>query len=153
MSVWEIFFGNDRYKYMLDGLKFSLLVTAFAAVIGVVIGVVVALLSITDFKPFKFLKGKKFFGKWADFNPFSFIATIYVDIIRGTPSVVQLMIMHTVIFGSVKNIPKLVVAGLAFGINSGAYVAEIVRAGIQGLDKGQMEAARSLGMSYSMAMY
>ena len=55
-------FGNDRYKYMLDGLKFSLLVTAFAAVIGVVIGVVVALLSITDFKPFKFLKGKKFLG-------------------------------------------------------------------------------------------
>lgn len=153
MSVWEIFFGNDRYKYMLEGLKFSLLVTALAAIIGIIIGIVVALLSITEFKPFKFLKGRKFFGKWAEFNPISFIATVYVDIIRGTPSVVQLMIMHTVIFGSVKNIPKLVVAGLAFGINSGAYVAEIVRSGIQGLDKGQMEAARSLGMSYGMSMY
>lgn len=153
MSVWEIFFGNNRYQYMLEGLKFSLLVTAFAAVIGIIIGLVVALLRITEFKPFKFLKEKKYLGRLADFNPFSFVATIYVDIIRGTPSVVQLMIMHTVIFGSVKNVPKLVVAGLAFGINSGAYVAEIIRAGIQGLDKGQMEAARSLGMSYSMAMY
>lgn len=152
MSVWEIFFGNQRYMYILDGLKFSLLVTAFAAVVGIIIGVVVALFRITEFKPFKFLKGKKGYEKLSGFNPLSFLATIYIDIIRGTPAVVQLMIMHTVIFGGV-NAPKLLVAGIAFGINSGAYVAEIVRAGIQGLDRGQMEAARSLGMGYGMAMY
>ncbi|NLK21886.1 MAG: amino acid ABC transporter permease [Epulopiscium sp.] len=152
MSVWEIFFGNKRYKYILDGLRFSLAVTAFAAIIGVFIGVVIALFRVTEFKPFKFLRGKKGCRKLAEFNPLSFLATMYIDIIRGTPAVVQLMIMHTVIFGGI-NAPKLLVAGIAFGINSGAYVAEIVRAGIQGLDKGQMEAARSLGMGYGMAMY
>ena len=152
MSVWEIFFGNKRYKYILDGLRFSLAVTAFAAIIGVFIGVVIALFRVTEFKPFKFLRGKKGCRKLAEFNPLSFLATMYIDIIRGTPAVVQLMIMHTVIFGGI-NAPKLLVEGIAFGINSGAYVAEIVRAGIQGLDKGQMEAARSLGMGYGMAMY
>jgi ABC-type amino acid transport system permease subunit len=152
MSIREIFLGNDRYKYILDGLEFSLLVTAFAALIGVLIGIIVALFRISEFRPFKFLKGTKNFDKWADFNPIAFLATVYIDIIRGTPAVVQLMIMHTVIFGKI-SAPKLLVAGLAFGINSGAYVAEIVRAGIQGLDKGQMEAARSLGMGYGMSMY
>ncbi|WP_058486288.1 amino acid ABC transporter permease [Defluviitalea phaphyphila] len=152
MSVWEIFFGNDRYKYILDGLKFSLLVTALAAIIGILIGIIVALFRISQFKPFKFLKGRKNLNKLSDFNPISFLAMIYIDVIRGTPALVQLLIMHTVIFGRVAA-PKLLVAGLAFGINSGAYVAEIIRAGIQGLDKGQMEAARSLGMSYGMAMY
>ncbi|HHW66394.1 ABC transporter permease subunit [Defluviitalea raffinosedens] len=151
MSIAEIFLGNDRYKYILEGLRFSLLVTAFAAVIGILIGIIVALFRISEIKPFKFLKGTKF-EKWADFNPISFIAMLYIDIIRGTPAVVQLMIMHTVIFGKV-SAPKLLVAGLAFGINSGAYVAEIIRAGIMGLDKGQMEAARSLGMGYGMSMY
>lgn len=152
MSVWEIFLGNGRYKYILEGLKFSLLVTALATIIGIFIGIVVALLRISSFKPFRFLKEDKRFDKWAEFNPLSFLAIIYIDLIRGTPAVVQLMIMHTVIFGNV-SAPKLLVAGLAFGINSGAYVAEIIRAGIQGLDKGQMEAARSLGMGYGMTMY
>lgn len=144
--------GNGRYKYILEGLKFSLLVTALATIIGIFIGIVVALLRISNVKPFKFLKENERFNKWAEFNPLSFLAVVYIDIIRGTPAVVQLMIMHTVIFGNV-SAPKLLVAGLAFGINSGAYVAEIIRAGIQGLDKGQMEAARSLGMGYGMAMY
>ncbi|MGL4687337.1 MAG: amino acid ABC transporter permease, partial [Fusobacteriaceae bacterium] len=81
------------------------------------------------------------------------ISLIYIDIVRGTPAVVQLMILANLVFvGKLRDTPILVVASLAFGINSAAYVAEIIRAGIQGLDKGQMEAARSLGMTYSTAM-
>ena len=81
------------------------------------------------------------------------IAVVYVDLIRGTPAVVQLMILANIVFvGILKDVPVLFVAALAFGINSGAYVSEIIRAGIQGLDKGQMEAARSLGLNYSQSM-
>ena len=81
------------------------------------------------------------------------ISIVYVDLIRGTPAVVQLMILANGVFiGNLRDTPILVVAALAFGINSGAYVTEIIRSGIEGLDKGQMEAARSLGMNYSIAM-
>lgn len=77
----------------------------------------------------------------------------FVNLIRGTPAVVQLMIWANVIFiGSLRNTPILLISGIAFGINSSAYVAEIIRAGIEGLDKGQMEAARALGMNYGLSM-
>ena len=89
----------------------------------------------------------------SNFNPLSKIAFWYVNILRGTPVVVQLMIWANVIFvDSLRNTPILIIAAIAFGINSGAYVAEIIRAGIQSLDKGQMEAARALGMNYSLSM-
>ena len=81
------------------------------------------------------------------------ICSFYVALFRGTPVVVQLMIWANVVFvDSLRDTPILIIAGIAFGINSGAYVAEIIRAGIQSLDRGQMEAARALGMSYSMSM-
>ena len=103
-------------------------------IIGVIIGVIIALLRVSPIKIF------------------NFIAKIYVDIIRGTPLLVQLLIMYYVVFGSYQFMPKLLVAAIAFGINSGAYIAEIIRGGIESIDSGQMEAARSLGLNYSQAM-
>lgn len=131
----HIFIANDRYMYIIRGLNFSINVTLLAALIGVLIGVFIALLRLSNIAILEK------------------ISIVYVDLIRGTPAVVQLMILANIIFvGNLRNTPILVVAGLAFGLNSAAYVAEIIRAGIQGLDKGQMEAARSLGMSYALAM-
>ncbi|WP_291256860.1 amino acid ABC transporter permease [Fusobacterium sp.] len=143
----EIFIGGERYKYILDGLAFSVGTTALAAIIGIALGIFIALLQLSHFYPFKHTKS------WKKFNPLSKIAFVYVDLIRGTPAVVQLMILANLIFvGSLRDTPILVIAAISFGINSGAYVAEIIRAGIEGLDKGQMEAARALGMNYGQAM-
>ena len=143
----DIFIGGDRYKYILNGLSFSIGTTALAAIIGIVLGIFVALLQLSHFYPFKHSKN------WKTFNPLSKLAFGYVDLIRGTPAVVQLMILANLIFvGSLRDTPILIIAAISFGINSGAYVAEIIRAGIEGLDKGQMEAARALGMNYGQAM-
>lgn len=143
----DIFIGGERYKYILNGLSFSVGTTALAAIIGIVLGIFVALLQLSHFYPFKHSKN------WKIFNPLSKLAFGYVDLIRGTPAVVQLMILANLIFvGSLRDTPILIIAAISFGINSGAYVAEIIRAGIEGLDKGQMEAARALGMNYGQAM-
>ncbi|MEI0558698.1 amino acid ABC transporter permease [Brachyspira intermedia] len=142
-----IFISNERYIYIIKGLLFSVGTTACSTVIGIILGILVALLQLSEFYPFKNSK------KFKDFNPLSKLAFWYVNILRGTPVVVQLMIWANVIFvDSLRNTPILIIAAIAFGINSGAYVAEIIRAGIQSLDKGQMEAARALGMNYSMSM-
>lgn len=142
-----IFISNERYIYIIKGLLFSVGTTACSTIIGVILGILVALLQLSEFYPFKNSK------KFKDFNPLSKLAFWYVNILRGTPVVVQLMIWANVIFvDSLRNTPILIIAAIAFGINSGAYVAEIIRAGIQSLDKGQMEAARALGMNYSMSM-
>ena len=111
--------------------------TFFAAVLGLIIGTVTALMKLSVKK-----NGKK--------TIWSRIANAYIDIIRGTPSVLQLMIMWFIIMKSCKN--GVLVAVLSFGINSGAYVAEIVRAGILAVDKGQNEAGRSLGLSKTQTM-
>lgn len=143
----DIFIGGERYKYILNGLSFSVGTTALAAIIGVALGIFIALLQLSHFYPFKHSKN------WKKFNPLSKLAFGYVDLIRGTPAVVQLMILANLIFvGSLRDTPILVIAAISFGINSGAYVAEIIRAGIEGLDKGQMEAARALGMNYGQSM-
>lgn len=143
----DIFIGGERYKYILSGLSFSIGTTALAAIIGVVIGIIIALLELSHFYPFKHSKS------WKKFNPLSKLAFAYVDLIRGTPAVVQLMILANLIFvGALRDTPILIIAALSFGMNSGAYVAEIIRAGIEGLDKGQMEAARALGMNYGESM-
>lgn len=143
----DIFIGGDRYMYILNGLAFSIGTTLLATMIGIILGILIALMELSQFYPLKHKKG------WEKFNPLSSIAFGYVDIIRGTPAVVQLMILANLIFvGVLRDTPILVIAGLSFGINSGAYVAEIIRAGIEGLDKGQMEAARALGMPYGVAM-
>ena len=143
----DIFIGGERYKYILNGLSFSVGTTALAAIIGIALGIFIALLQLSHFYPFKHSKN------WKKFNPLSKLAFGYVDLIRGTPAVVQLMILANLIFvGSLRDTPILVIAAISFGINSGAYVAEIIRAGIEGLDKGQMEAARALGMNYGQSM-
>lgn len=143
----DIFIGGERYKYILNGLFFSVGTTALAAIIGIALGIFIALLQLSHFYPFKHSKN------WKKFNPLSKLAFGYVDLIRGTPAVVQLMILANLIFvGSLRDTPILVIAAISFGINSGAYVAEIIRAGIEGLDKGQMEAARALGMNYGQSM-
>lgn len=138
-----IFIDGNRYMYILKGLGFSISVTLISAVIGVIIGVMLVFMRLSHFYP---IKGR-------DFNPLSKFALVYVDLVRGTPAVVQLMILANAVFvGNLRNTPIMLVAGIAFGLNSAAYVAEIIRAGIENLDKGQMEAARALGMSYPLAM-
>lgn len=130
-----IFIEGERYQYILKGLGFSLSVTGLAAVLGMMFGIFFALLRLSKV------------------GVLEKISIVYVDLIRGTPAVVQSMILANGIFvGTLRDVPIMVVAALAFGVNSGAYVAEIIRAGIEGLDKGQMEAARSLGMNYSQSM-
>lgn len=132
------FIKDDRYMWLLDGLKTTLIITAFAVVIGIIIGFVVAIIRSAHDKTgsFKLLNG---------------LCCVYLTVIRGTPAMIQLLIMNFVIFGSV-SMNKIIVGALAFGINSGAYVAEIVRSGIMSIDQGQMEAGRSLGLNYSQTM-
>lgn len=131
------FIKEDRYMYLLDGLKNTLLITLFAVMIGVLLGFLVAVVRSTYSKTGRLWLLDKICG-------------IYLTVIRGTPVMVQLLIMFYVVFVSSNN--KLLVAVLAFGINSGAYVAEIVRSGIMSIDQGQFEAGRSLGFSYVQTM-
>jgi len=137
-SLYENFVVDDRWLYLVKGLGSTLLITLFALLIGLLLGFVVAIIRATHDKTgrFKILNG---------------ICKVYLTVIRGTPVVVQLLIIYFVIFGSV-NIDKIFVAVLAFGLNSGAYVAEIVRSGIMSIDNGQFEAGSSLGFSYTQTM-
>lgn len=132
------FIADDRWKYLTNGLKTTLTVTFFAVIIGIVLGFLVAVVRST-------------FEKTGKLRLLNVICQIYLTVIRGTPVVVQLLIIYFVIFGSVK-IDKTLVAILAFGLNSGAYVAEIIRGGIMSIDNGQFEAGRSLGLNYVQTM-
>lgn len=132
------FLDDARYNYILKGLVNTLIITVFAALIGIVIGFVTAMIR----------SAYAYTGKPKFLN---LLATLYITIIRGTPTMVQLLIMYYVIFASV-NASKILVAVLAFGLNSGAYVSEIFRSGIMSIDKGQTEAARSLGLPYGKTM-
>ena len=132
------FIEDNRWRYITDGLKITLLVTVFAVLIGVVLGFLIAIVRTTHDKT----------GKSKILNA---ICKVYLTVIRGTPVVVQLMIIYFIIFGSV-DISKVLVAIIAFGINSGAYVAEIFRSGIMSIDNGQFEAGRSLGFNYAQTM-
>ena len=137
-SIRQNSIDEDRWKYLFDGLLTTLLITFFAVLIGLALGFLVAIIRSTYLKT----------GKLKILNV---ICKIYLAVIRGTPVVVQLLITYFVIFGSV-DISKVLVAILAFGINSGAYVAEIVRGGIMSIDNGQFEAGRSLGLNYRQTM-
>ena len=132
------FLTDNRYQFILTGLKNTLIIAACAALIGIVIGFLVAVVRSSH-------------DKTGNLKILNAICTVYLTIIRGTPSMVQLLIIYYIIFGSM-NISKLLVAILAFGINSGAYVAEIFRSGIMSIDNGQFEAARSLGLTYRQTM-
>lgn len=131
------FITQDRWKLYLEGFGVTLQVAFFAAIIGIIIGTVVALMKLSRTR-----RGKK--------TIFARIADIYIDVIRGTPSVLQLLIMWFVIMATTNN--GILVASISFGINSGAYVAEIIRAGILAVDKGQMEAGRALGLTNAQTM-
>ena len=136
--IYKTLFEDERYKFILEGLLNTLLMSLLACIIGTLIGIVISLVK-DNYK-----RNKK--AKIANL-----LCTLYVNLIRGTPVVLQLMIIYYVIFKSV-DINILFVGIIAFGLNSGAYVSEIIRAGIDSIDKGQMEAGRSLGLSYMQTM-
>ena len=141
------FIDDDRWRYLLDGLGVTLEITVFALLIGLTIGITVAIIRATHDNTIETMSpglGKVILKI---LNTFS---KIYLTVVRGTPVVVQLLIMYYIIFATSNN--KIIVAVIAFGVNSGAYVAEIVRSGIMSIDKGQMEAGRSLGFNYVQTM-
>lgn len=129
----KCFIRDDRYKLLLDGIGVTIKVSLLAVIIGIIIGLIIALCNLSKNKVL------------------NLIGKVYTDVIRGTPSVTQLMIIYFVVFATV-NWEKWIIAAIAFGINSGAYVSEIIRAGILSIDKGQTEAGRSLGLSSSQTM-
>ena len=130
---------NDRWKLYLEGLGHTLLITLGAALIGIVLGSLVAICKVYA------AENKKL-------KPLDILCDIYLAVIRGTPMMVQLMIFAFIVFASASMDAMIYVAIIAFGINSGAYVAEIVRAGIMAVGKGQSEAGRSLGLTKNMTM-
>ena len=142
------FITDDRWLQLLKGLGTSLEITFFAALLGIALGFLVAVVRSSHDKT---LAGKKCI-RFSDYllKFFNGICNIYITVIRGTPVVIQLMIMYYIILASSRN--GLISAILAFGINSGAYVAEIVRGGIMSIDNGQFEASRSVGFDYKSTM-
>ena len=155
MSFWEnfkaafrlCFIDDNRWEFILKGLGNTIIITLSALVIGIAIGIVVAIVRSTHDNIINEMApgAGRFFLKAGNF-----LCNLYLTVIRGTPVVVQLLIMYFVILLFVRD--GIVVAAITFGINSGAYVAEIVRGGIMSIDKGQFEAGRSLGFSYVSTM-
>lgn len=132
------FITDDRWMSLLRGLVVTLKVTFFAVILGFVLGFSVAIV-------------RDVYENTKKLKALNFLCNVYLTVIRGTPVVVQLLIIYFVIFSSIK-IDKSIAAVLAFGINSGAYQAEIFRSGINSIPKGQMEAGRSLGFNYRQTM-
>jgi His/Glu/Gln/Arg/opine family amino acid ABC transporter permease subunit len=136
----------------------TILLSVCIIIIGVVLGLIFCLMRLSNFRPFKFLKKLdhsryfRWLAKAGDANPVRFISVLYIEVIRNTPSLLQLLIVYAIIPYGIPNL-EFFAAVIALSINSSAYVAEIVRSGIQAVDIGQMEAARSLGMKYGLAMY
>lgn len=143
------FIDGDKWKWLLDGLKMTLIITFFSVLLGILIGVVLAIIRTTHDKNIETLKKRGGIG-YVIIKILNAIANIYLTVIRGTPVVVQLLIMYFIIFASSRN--STLIAIVAFGINSGAYVAEIFRGGIMSIDNGQFEAGRSLGFNYIQTM-
>ncbi len=133
------FVKDARWQYLTNGLKTTLIVTLFSALMGVLLGFLVAVVRST-------------YDNTGRLKVLNTICNLYLTVIRGTPVVVQLMIIYFVIFASLR-IDKTLTAIIAFGINSGAYQAEIFRAGIQSVPRGQFEAGRSLGFTYGQTMF
>ncbi len=132
-EFYQNFIYNDRWMQLLDGLTVTLYITLGAVVLGIILGILLALLRLSR-------------NKLA-----SGFAKIYLTVFRGTPLLIQLLVINYVVFSGIR-IPPVIVAIIAFGMNSGAYVAEIVRSGIQSVDNGQTEAARSLGLNQTQTM-
>lgn len=156
-----------KYAQLLgEGLVITILLALLTVVLGFVLGVVLALMRMTDIRPFRalgldkegHLRERGFLLTLSKFNPVAFIATAYVEVIRSTPMLVQILIVYLGVFGQLIHLPRFTILGfikfdrffpgvVALGINSGAYLCEIIRSGIQSIDGGQSEAARSLGLS------
>ncbi len=143
MQAWfdklaDTFLTDNRYEWLIEGLTNTLIITLGALVIGVVLGTIISIVKYfaEDYKPLK---------------PLAAVFNVYVTVIRGIPMTVLLLIVYYIIFANSDN--GILVGIIAFGLNSAAYMSEIVRGGIAAVDKGQMEAARSLGMSRLQGMY
>ena len=143
------FVEKDRWRSLLEGLGNTLRITFFAALLGIAIGIIIAAIRTTFDNNKENMKHSKSIGYYV-LGFFNAICKIYLTVIRGTPVVVQLLIIYFIIFAS--STKDILIASLAFGINSGAYVAEILRGGIMSIDKGQFEAGRSLGFNYVQTM-
>lgn len=147
LGIYQTFILDNNYQYFVRGIGVTLLVTAFALLIGLVLGVLVGIIrSAHDQQPEK--------KKGIVLRVLNGICKVYLTVIRGTPTLVQLLIMWFVIWASARSTDGNMIrcAILSFGINSGAYVAEIIRSGIMSIDRGQMEAGRSLGLNYTATM-
>ena len=137
-DFYQNFIEDDRWKYIVNGLGNTIKITLFAVLLGIALGFLVAIIRST-------------FEKTGKLKMLNLLCRVYLTVIRGTPVLIQLLLIYFVVFGSVR-IDKSLVAILAFGINSGAYVAEIFRSGIMSIDNGQFEAGRSLGFNYTQTM-
>lgn len=141
-NIYDAFYratiADNRYLFFIDGLKVTIMVSFFAILLGVAIGLLVAVVKVAS------ANNKKL---WI----LNKLCNLYTTVIRATPVIVQLLILNNLVFTS-RDSNLIMVASLCFGINSGAYVAEIIRAGLESVDKGQMEAGRSLGFTYIQTM-
>lgn len=135
---YQNFIEDNRWLMLLNGLKVTVIVTLAALLIGIIIGFIVAII-------------RSYHDKTGKFTILNAVCKVYLTVIRGTPSMIQILIMYLVVFGS-SSLNSIIIGGIAFGINSGAYVAEIVRSGIMSIPEGQTEAGRSLGLSYAQTM-
>lgn len=132
------FIKDDRWLGLVSGLKVTIIVTLEALLIGVIIGFIVAII-------------RSYHDKTGKFKILNAVCKVYLTIIRGTPTMIQILIMYLVVFGA-SSLDSIFIGGIAFGINSGAYVAEIIRSGIMSIPEGQTEAGRSLGLNYTQTM-
>ena len=168
----EGFEKTFRYvKLIQQGLLVTILLALFTVIIGFVLGIVLAIMRMTDIRPLRFLaygkngriRNSKTLIAISKFNPVSFLAPAYVEILRSTPVIVQIMIIYHGVFGKLIDLPNFTLFGflkfnrffpgvVALGMNSGAYLCEIIRSGIQSIDGGQTEAARSLGMTKTQTL-
>lgn len=140
-SFYKALIPEQRYIAYLEGIKVTILISFLAILLGVMIGILVAVIKVSSVNiRIKWLK-----------RLVTGICNLYITVIRGTPLMVQLLIIYNLIFTS-RNTNEIIVGAVCFGINSGAYVAEIIRAGIESIDRGQMEAGRSLGLNYIQTM-
>lgn len=142
------FIEDNRWKYLVEGIGNTIILTFFALILGVILGVIIAAVRTTYDKQYKEIRnpvGKIFLSIG------NAVCKIYLTVIRGTPAMVQILIIFFIIMASSDN--KMLCGIIAFGINSGAYVAEIIRGGIMSIDVGQTEAGRSLGFNYTLTMW
>ena len=133
------FIKDDRWLGLVTGLKVTIIVTLEALLLGVLIGFLIAII-------------RSYHDKTGKFKILDILCRVYLTVIRGTPTMIQILIMYLVVFGA-SSLDSIIIGGIAFGINSGAYVAEIIRSGIMSIPAGHTEAGRSLGLSYRQTMW